>query len=1060
MFACSPRRALEHHSSCREKRTRLAALRRVAPGARVLLGVCAAVGFVIPLALSFAPSLRRDPSSSLALFSLCAFAESAVVGVAASAYKLQLLPGDGKGGGKRRGHRGRRAIGDKDDAAADSDVLVRFRALVVAGDRDAEAAHRRFEQHEDMAVFVAEARALLAKRAGGGPPGLAAAKPEPPASAWGPPPPPPPEPASPPRSPVIAPPSRTPPPSAGLPPGLGSGGLGASPLGLPPGLVVVAARRFARGAGPRPRPGPRRRAAPAAAPGPRQRPAAGARAARGRGRAAPPAPEPADAREESVEATLRRLMLGGPLNEPGDDFAALAEDVGLAPKPPPPEPEPEPEEAKPAPPPKKKWEPPRPAHGVLGASSATTRGARFGDRKDVAVGLFRVGASTNDAAIVVKRASGNCEQAPNGPLVYRGAIDFFAPRAAGSFVLRLLDAPDDNAANGKASPNVYATSDQLDVVVRSHDELLDSLKVTLTQLEEKGRSKLGAVAQLAVVAETLPETLAPRGGGRAGAGDRKCREKLRLCVARVLEELDRHVPGPYGVACRRRAGELEAPESDAAELAASRDRAESTLSEADFADFDQALKDKEVKKAKAKAAEERKARDVHGACRKLFAALSRNRSAWALLAASAPDLAEAVRRKLDVWDALAEEFWPDDDEGVSALARAVDRGDAFYRPAAPQRRETHAAAFAALDRACARVLPTLFPGAGFFDVRERARHRVERALNAADVLGGGLRLELRVFGSSANLFGADGADLDMCVCPLDPTNPNLRSPGDVIRRVGAVLEAAGAEDVNVRDTARVPIVLFRDPVSGLDCDVSTHNPLALQNTALLRAYAKVDGRVRGLAYVVKRWAKARAINSPSDGTLSSYGYVLCVLYYLQTVPQPPLLPSLQRLDRCWPRPRDPAAAPPPVVAHPFDASRVVQLAFHEPSDASLPQLRAVAARNTQSLGELAAGFFRHFAWAFDFKHSVVSPRTALPMPKANKAELEVWPMHSCLAIEDPFETYYDVAHVLKYAKHQTVHKEEFMRASGLIDAVAAGGDAEALLETICAPKEAEEPAAA
>ena len=81
------------------------------------------------------------------------------------------------------------------------------------------------------------------------------------------------------------------------------------------------------------------------------------------------------------------------------------------------------------------------------------------------------------------------------------------------------------------------------------------------------------------------------------------------------------------------------------------------------------------------------------------------------------------------------------------------------------------------------------------------------------------------------------------------------------------------------------------------------------------------------------------------------------------------------------------------------------------------------------------------------------------MPKANKAELEVWPMHSCLAIEDPFETYYDVAHVLKYAKHQTVHKE-FMRASGLIDAVAAGGDAEALLETICAPKEAEEPAAA
>ena len=61
------------------------------PLGRVLFGVCAAVGFVIPLALSFAPSLRRDPSSSLALFSLFAVAESAVVGVAASAYKLQSV---------------------------------------------------------------------------------------------------------------------------------------------------------------------------------------------------------------------------------------------------------------------------------------------------------------------------------------------------------------------------------------------------------------------------------------------------------------------------------------------------------------------------------------------------------------------------------------------------------------------------------------------------------------------------------------------------------------------------------------------------------------------------------------------------------------------------------------------------------------------------------------------------------------------------------------------------------------------------------------------------------
>ena len=111
------------------------------------------------------------------------------------------------------------------------------------------------------------------------------------------------------------------------------------------------------------------------------------------------------------------------------------------------------------------------------------------------------------------------------------------------------------------------------------------------------------------------------------------------------------------------------------------------------------------------------------------------------------------------------------------------------------------------------------------------------------------------------------------------------------------LESAGAKNVQVGDTARVPIVLFADPQTGLDCDVSTHNPLALRNTELLRAYAKIDGRVRGMAYVIKKWAKIRGFNSPSDGTLSSYGYILCVLAFLQTVPNPPILPSLLgRLD--------------------------------------------------------------------------------------------------------------------------------------------------------------------
>lgn len=41
--------------------------------------------------------------------------------------------------------------------------------------------------------------------------------------------------------------------------------------------------------------------------------------------------------------------------------------------------------------------------------------------------------------------------------------------------------------------------------------------------------------------------------------------------------------------------------------------------------------------------------------------------------------------------------------------------------------------------------------------------------------------------------------------------------------------------------------------------------------------------------------QARKINSPYSGTLSSYGYVLLVIYFLVHVKNPPVLPNLQQM---------------------------------------------------------------------------------------------------------------------------------------------------------------------
>lgn len=59
-------------------------------------------------------------------------------------------------------------------------------------------------------------------------------------------------------------------------------------------------------------------------------------------------------------------------------------------------------------------------------------------------------------------------------------------------------------------------------------------------------------------------------------------------------------------------------------------------------------------------------------------------------------------------------------------------------------------------------------------------------------------------------------------------------------------------------------------------------------------WAQIDPRMVQLSLIVKRWAKRRGINSAFKGTLSSYAYVILVIFFLQTR-NPPVLPALQQI---------------------------------------------------------------------------------------------------------------------------------------------------------------------
>ncbi len=326
------------------------------------------------------------------------------------------------------------------------------------------------------------------------------------------------------------------------------------------------------------------------------------------------------------------------------------------------------------------------------------------------------------------------------------------------------------------------------------------------------------------------------------------------------------------------------------------------------------------------------------------------------------------------------------------------------------------------------------------------------------------------------------SDLDMCL--QIPPGHNVLDNEDPtgaakMAKLAKMLEENGMQEVDTsRLTARIPVIKFNCPrpmhdgseeeEAFLECDISMHNPLAVLNTALLRTYAEINPVPRVLAGVIKRWAKARDINNPARHTLSSYGYIIMLIHFLTyhqragnglvtTAPprngklppseNTPLLPNLQWMDPSWPETqpgtpyKEQAVLPKNPIQHPLEERSAVNAYFYRPNNAMLQNLQRLFPGQDLSLGILLASFFRYYAYEFDYKRYVVSLHSTLTnglVEREVKAELDGWRNYSAaLTIEDPFETFYDVAHVLRGGYYHRIRREFALAYSKIAD-VASG----------------------
>ncbi|KAG7447320.1 uncharacterized protein BT62DRAFT_993580 [Guyanagaster necrorhizus] len=317
----------------------------------------------------------------------------------------------------------------------------------------------------------------------------------------------------------------------------------------------------------------------------------------------------------------------------------------------------------------------------------------------------------------------------------------------------------------------------------------------------------------------------------------------------------------------------------------------------------------------------------------------------------------------------------------------------------------------------------LLPTAEEMAVKEDVRKLLERLIRTIEPDS-----RLLSFGSTANGFSLRNSDMDLC-CLID--SDERLAASDLVTMLGDLLERETKFHVKPLPHARIPIVkLTLDPSPGLPlgiaCDIGFENRLALENTRLLMCYAMIDPtRVRTLVLFLKVWSKRRKINSPYRGTLSSYGYVLLVIYFLVHVKNPPILPNLQQMPPLRPISKEDTH----LGEHNtwfFDDIDLLRQRWHS--------------ENMETVAELLIDFFRYYSRDFSYNTGVASIRAGL-IKKASKGwqnDLSAGRFNDArernrFCIEDPFETDFNVARCVTKDGLYTI-RGEFMRASRVLAA--------------------------
>nr|CAD2184824.1 unnamed protein product [Meloidogyne enterolobii] len=254
--------------------------------------------------------------------------------------------------------------------------------------------------------------------------------------------------------------------------------------------------------------------------------------------------------------------------------------------------------------------------------------------------------------------------------------------------------------------------------------------------------------------------------------------------------------------------------------------------------------------------------------------------------------------------------------------------------------------------------------------------------------------KLILFGSPISGFGSNDCDLDICLinCGIDSSlNPSIFIDIrlNILSQIGNLLRKDDefGEIILLRH-ARTPILKFKYLPTNFNCDICIEHRLALHNSELLKLYQEFDERVAPLGFAIKCWAKLYGINDASKGSISSYAYIIMLIYYLQRC-SPPILPFLQQQEKKEEEDNN----------NSFKIVEGWKVYYTKDINLIKQKFQSKFTSNKQTLAELFLNFLHFYGYKFCIHSNIVQIRVNGIYDKI-QAKL---PMRRKIYVEDPFD---------------------------------------------------------